>query len=131
MPQLLSFQGKTKCFNVAEEIGVQWQVVGTILLNDENGTIIPAIAQQFSNNAQDINMEVLNRWIEGRGVDCTWQALLGALREPCRALYESMREALTEEATDSESGKHIMQHVFCTSMCMYTVHTYLHLSTYS
>ena len=112
MPQLFSLQFKTKHINVAEEIGVQCRVVGTILLNDENGAIMPAIAQQFGNNVQNINMEVLSRWLQGKGIDCTWQALLGALRGPCRALAESVREALTEdpeeEATDSEPGKHSM-----------------------
>ena len=121
MPQLLSFQGKAEaeCFNVAQEIGIQWQVVGTILLDDKTGTIMPAIAQQFHSNIQDINMEVLRRWLQGRNISCTWRALLDALRGPCRALADSVREGLTvdpeEEATDRELGKHILQ-----CICKYT-----------
>ena len=109
MPQLLSFQGKTECFDVAQEIGIQWRVIGTILLDDKNGTIMPAIAQQFANNVQDINMEVLSRWIQRKGIECTWRVLLDALRGPCRALAKNVREALTldpqEAAADSEPGK--------------------------
>ena len=119
MPQLLSFQGKTECFNVAQEIGIQWQVVGTILLDDKNGTLMPAITKEFANNAQDINTEVLRRWIQGNGIDCTWRVLLDALKVPCRALSKRVEEALTvdpkEEATDGETGKYIM---LCT--CKYT-----------
>ena len=119
MPELLSFQGKTECFNVAQEIGIQWQVVGTILLDDKNGTIMPAIAEQFGNNVQNINTEILRRWVQGKGTDCTWHVLLDALGGPCRALAESMQEGLAvdseKEATNSEPGKHIMQHT-----CKYT-----------
>ena len=109
MPELISFQGTTECINVAQEIGIQWWIVGTTLLDDTKGTIMPAIAHQFGNNALLINMEVLSRWIQGKGIpDCTWRALLKALREPCRALAESMREVLT---TDDDQGKYMMQHV--------------------
>ena len=106
MPQLLSFKGKAKRINMAREIGIEWRVVGTVLLDDENGATMPAIAQQFGNNVQDINMEVLSRWLQGKGIDRTWRALLDALREPCRALAESVEEALTVEATDGEPGEH-------------------------
>ena len=110
MPQLLSFQGKSKCINMAQEISVQWQIVGTILLDDENGTIMLAIAQQFANNAQDINTEILRRWVQGKGIDCTWHSLLNALSGPCTALAGSVREALKEEETaESKAGMHIMQ----------------------
>ena len=129
MTELISFRGKTESINVAQEIGIQWWVVGTALLDDKKGTIMPAIAQQFGNNTLLINMEVLSRWVQGKGIpDCTWRALLGALRGPCRALAESMLEALTvdpeEKATDSEPGKHTMQCV--TYMCT-TLKTYCHM----
>ena len=111
MPQLILFKGKTKRINVAREIGIEWWDIGTVLLNDENGTIMPAIAKEFRDNAQDINREVFRRWLQGEGIECTWHALLDALSGPCGALAESVREALTvdpeEEATDGEPGKHM------------------------
>lgn len=112
LSQLITFQGKSKRINVAQEIGPKWQAVGSVLLDDRDGTIMPTIAQKFGSNAQEINMEVLSRWTRGEGIDCTWHVLLETLRGPCKALYESMREVLTEEmAPIGDPGKHIMQHV--------------------
>lgn len=103
MPQLIAFQGKSKHIDIAQEIGDQWQKVGISLLNDENGTIMPAIAQQYNNNIQCINVEVLTRWVRGQGIpDTTWQGLLGVLQVHCRVLAERIEEVLTEDrAIDS------------------------------
>ena len=99
---------------MAQEIGVQWRVVGTVLLDDKNGTIIPALAQQFGNNAHDITMEILSRWMQGKGIECTWHALIDALKKPCKTLAKTMKETLTEEeATDIEPGKYMMQCIIC------------------
>ena len=73
-------------------------MVGTTLLDDKDGTIIPAIAQQYANNVELINMEILRRWIQGKGMsDHTWGALLGVLRVHCFSLAESVEEALAEQ----------------------------------
>ena len=73
-------------------------MVGTTLLDDKSGTIIPAIAEQYGNNAERINMEILRRWLQGKGIsDRTWQGLLGVLRVHCVALAESVEEVLTEK----------------------------------
>ena len=89
-----------------EGIGVKSMMVGTALLEDRDGTIIPAIAQQYVNNSERINMEILRRWIQGKGIpDRTWRGLLGVLRVHCAALAESVEEALTaEEADQGKSG---------------------------
>ena len=102
-------QGGARCIQIAKDIGIQWCVVGTALLDDKTGAIIPAIAQQCGNNALLINMEILRRWIQGQGIaDTTWRGLLGVLRVHCPALAESITEALMEdEATDSAAGKRL------------------------
>ena len=102
---------------MAEEIGVHWRVVGTVLLDDKNAAVMPAIAKQFGNNSEDINMEVLSRWIQGKGIDCTWHALLDALRGPCRTLVKTIREALTEEeVTDGKPGQYIYIYIYILSI---------------
>ena len=105
MPELTGLKGKSERINIAKEIGVQWWVVGIALLDDKNGTVTPAIAQQYGNNAELINMEILTRWINGKGMaDCTWHGLIGVLKEHCTALAESVEEILTEqEVTDPPS----------------------------
>ena len=96
MPQLIGLQGKDKIINIAEAISDQWRVVGIALLNDESGGVVKALAKEFRGNAQDINLEILQRWIQGKGIsDCTWHGLLGVLRVHCGGLAESVEEALT------------------------------------
>ena len=96
LPQLTALQGKTRHINIVEGIGVEWMMVGTTLLDDNDGTIIPAIAEQYGNNAELINMEILERWVQGKGMpDRTWRGLLRVLRVHCVALAERVKEALT------------------------------------
>ena len=102
MPQLIGLRGRHKNINIAEAIGIQWRVIGIALLNDESGGIVTALEREFRGNAQDINLEILKRWMLGYGIpDQTWEGLLSVLRAHCRTLAESVEEALTaEEATD-------------------------------
>ena len=106
MPELTGLKGKSERINIAKEIGVQWWVVGTALLDDKNGMVTPAIAQQYGNNAELVNMEILTRWINGKGMaDCTWHVLIGVLKEHCTALAERVEEALTEQKTSNPPSR--------------------------
>ena len=83
---------------------MQWKRVGTILLDDKDGRAVSRIAYQHGNNIDDINMDILGRWIQGEGIpDCTWQGLLGVLKMYCITLAESVEEALAAE--EAEQGK--------------------------
>ena len=102
MPEMTALQGRTRDINIVEGIGAEWDMVGTALLDDKDGTIIPAIARDCGYKSERINMEILRRWIQGRGIpDHTWRGLLGVLRSMhCITLADSVEEALTaEEAT--------------------------------
>ena len=104
MPQLIGLQGNDKIINIAEAIGDQWRVVGITLLNDESGGIVKAVAKEFRGNALDINLDILERWLQGKGIrDRSWRGLLRVLQVHCRALAESVEEALTAE--EAEQGK--------------------------
>ena len=114
MPELIAFQGKTECINIPEKIGVKWSMVGILLLDDSDGSIVEAIEREYRDNAFEINRKILARWITGQGtVECTWQGLIGVLRTVNReALAESIEEALTtDKATDSEPGKCSSSHL--------------------
>ena len=99
MPEMTALQGRTQDINIVEGIGAEWDKVGTALLDDKDGTIIPAIALEHGNNAERINTEILRRWIQGNGIpDRTWKGLLCVLRRVRRnMLANSVEEALTEE----------------------------------
>ena len=79
-------------------------MVGTTLLDDEDYTIVPAIAQKHGKDPELINMEILGRWVRGEGMsDRSWRGLLGVLREHCGALADRVEEVLTAE--EAEQGK--------------------------
>ena len=103
MPEMTALQGRTRDINIVEGIGAEWDKVGTALLDDKDGAIIPAIAREHGNNADCINTEILRRWIQGKGIpDRTWQGLLCVLRSVRRnTLADDVEDVLTEEeATD-------------------------------
>ena len=105
MPEMTALQGRTRDINIVEGIGAGWDKVGTALLDDKYGTIIPAIAQDCVYKSERINTEILRRWIQGEGIpDRTWKGLLSVLRSVRHiALADSVEEALTEE--EAEQGK--------------------------
>lgn len=115
MPELIAFQGKSGSINVVQKIGAHWRTVGTALLDDKDGTIMPAIAKTHGNNVDDINMEIFSCWLQGQGIeDRTWHGLLCVLKLHCKALANSMEEALElamEEATSTEQGKRFTKHM--------------------
>ena len=95
MPELTDFPGKTRYFNIATEIGIQYYMVGTALLNDERGAIVPTIVSEHRGNAEQINMDILSRWVQGKGIaDQTWRGLLGVLRVHCPGLAQDIEETL-------------------------------------
>ena len=78
-------------------------MVGTALLNDERGVIVPAIVSEHRGNAEQINMDILSRWIQGKGIDDhSWRGLLGVLRVHCSGLAKDIEETLRAE-TDTSS----------------------------
>ena len=98
MSQLTNFPGKTRHVNIAVEIGVNYSAVGTALLNDERGTLLPAIVSEHRGNAEQINMDILSRWVQGKGMaDRTWRGLLNVLRVHCPGLAQDIEETLRAE----------------------------------
>ena len=104
MPQLTALQGKMRHIDIVQGIGVKWAKVGMTLLDDSDGTIIPAIARKYGNDAEFINIDILSQWLQGKGIpDRTWRGLLTVLRVHCISLAKSVEEVLTTE--EPEPGK--------------------------
>ena len=103
LPLLLCFPGRNRTINVAQEIGVQYQLVGTALLDDTRGTILPGIRAACLAVTDDINIEVLRRWVQGREEgNCSWRSLIGVLRSSsCEALADDIEEAGSAPDTGS------------------------------
>ena len=76
--ELLSFSDKK--VNIAELIGVNYFKFGILLLEDSNGIIVKALENQFHFNTEQINIAILQRWLEGKGRPVTWSTLVTALQ---------------------------------------------------
>ena len=77
--ELLSFSDIK--VNIAEQIGVNYFKFGIFLLEDSNGVIVQALEKQLHFNAEQINIAILQRWLEGKGVKpVTWSTLVTVLQ---------------------------------------------------
>ena len=64
-----------------DQIGTHYKKLGILLLNDTTGTVTQAIINQYHHNASEINMEILQRWIQGRGkLPVEWATLIEVLK---------------------------------------------------
>ena len=103
MCELINFHGKTQHFNILSRIGIAYIFVGTALLKDDNGDVVPAIMSEHRGNVELINMDILSRWMQGKGIaDCTWRGLLGVLRIHCPGLARDIEETLRVEIGTSD-----------------------------
>ena len=81
LPLLLEFPSNAGNVNVMECIGTNYEILGTLLLNDNTGAITAAIVDECRRNAFRINYQILQQWIQGRGRQpVTWDTLVGVLR---------------------------------------------------
>ena len=66
--------------NIINEVGMQYEVLGTLLLNDTRGGILPTIKSEKLLNATEITTEIMRRWLNGKGRQpVTWQTLIECL----------------------------------------------------
>ena len=78
--ECIRFQGRERRINIPQEIGVKYSDFGIFLLEDENRQRVKAIAQEYMNRAEEINKEILEQWITGRGKQpVTWKTLTEVL----------------------------------------------------
>ena len=77
----MKFQSKNGTINIIQRIGPYHTEFGIFLLNDKNGVITAAIAQECMGNAYQINQEVLMKWLQGKGRHpVSWKTLVDVLK---------------------------------------------------
>ena len=65
---------------VVEKVGTQYGKFGTILLNDEDGSVLEVIENDCLGKCERIIRKILGCWIKGRGRQVTWKVLIDTLR---------------------------------------------------
>ena len=77
---LLAFPGKNGDIDIPEQIGTKYTRFGIFLLNDPTGARVKAIVKKHHEDAQEINLEILQEWLEGSGKQpLTWKTLVDVL----------------------------------------------------
>jgi len=54
---------------------------GILLLEDQTGTMVTAIADKYRGNAEPIVIEIFQKWLTGNGKPVSWRTLIGVLCE--------------------------------------------------
>ena len=79
--KLTSFNTTSGNINVAEQIGRHYKTFGLQLLEDATGAITDAIERKCLLDAADININIFQKWLAGRGrKPITWATLIEVLR---------------------------------------------------
>ena len=77
---LLNFPGKKGNINIPKLISTKYFMFGILLLNDETGAEVNAIVSKYREDAEQINLEILRLWIEGKGKPLSWDMLIDVLK---------------------------------------------------
>ena len=76
--ELITFPGKSKEINIPEQ-STNYTSFGILLLNDSNAAQVKTIETKY-HDTQEINLEMLQQWIEGSGKQpVTWRTLVDVL----------------------------------------------------
>ena len=82
LPTLLKFPCKGRFIDIISEIGAKHKKFGILLLNNRTGARITAIAQKHTDDAEQINIEVLQEWLQGKGKKpVTWHTLIEVVKD--------------------------------------------------
>ena len=80
MPNLLC-NGQLK-INIPLEIGVSYRQFGILLLEDDRGNLMDTIIHdERCNGVLNINLTILQKWLNGTGKPPTWSSLIEVLRD--------------------------------------------------
>ena len=74
LPELLRLK-------VPQQVGANYSTFGILLLNDETGSRVDAIEDEYRGKPEKITRKILQEWLEGKGLPRTWESLVQTLRE--------------------------------------------------
>ena len=80
--ELVRFRGRKRRINVTHEIGTKYMQFGIFLLEDSNGARVRNLERKHRENAEEINIEIIQEWIAGTGKKpVTWGTFINVLRD--------------------------------------------------
>ena len=80
--EMVRFRGRERRINIPQEVSTKYSQFGFLLLEDSNGARVRTIEHKHQRDAEQINMEILQQWISGRGRQpVSWETLTEVLRD--------------------------------------------------
>ena len=80
MQELLCFSNQK--VNIAVQIGANYSCFGIFLLEDKTGAVVEALEKEHRGNAQEININIFRRWLQGNGLKpVAWSTLVTVLQK--------------------------------------------------
>ena len=80
--ECIRFHRRKKRISIHQEIVIKYREFGLLLLEDHNGARIRALAHKHLNDANEINIEIIEEWVAGKGIHpVTWKTLTEVLRD--------------------------------------------------
>ena len=83
LPELIKFTFTDgTVVNILVEIALKFSKFGTFLLDDTNGSRVKIMARKHHYDAEQINTEIIQEWLTGRGKHpVSWTTLVEVLRD--------------------------------------------------
>ena len=78
---LLSFRNEIGHINILQQVGKKYRSFGVLLLNDETGATIKAIASECCGDPEQIILEIVKQWMEGKGRPVSWDVFIHVLND--------------------------------------------------
>ena len=100
--ELVRFRGRERRINVPQGVSTKYTQSGILLLEDLNGDRVRNMEHKHRGDAEQINMEILQEWVSGRGKQpVSWATLTEVLRDVELSVLARDIEAVTLQS-DSE-----------------------------
>jgi len=106
--ELRNFPARDESIDIAAEVGTDYELFGTLLLEDKTGSKVKTIDKGKRGDAVDIAAEILRLWLQGKGKQpVTWQTLIECLQGmKLNVLASKIKSGLTEsEGEQPLAGK--------------------------
>ena len=104
MMELVRFRGRERRINIPQEVSTKYCQFGILLLEDTNGAKVRNMEHKHQRDAEQINTEILQEWVSGKGrLPVSWATLTEVLRDVELSELASDIEAVKLQTTDDSA----------------------------
>ena len=95
---------KNEFIDIAAKIGTDYELFGTLLLQDKDGNKVKTIERSERGDPLRITVEILRQWLQGNGkLPVNWQTLIQCLKDSnLNVISESIKVSLLENNLSNE-----------------------------